>query len=113
MSAERPGQRLSFGFGRMLMVIVLTVLTTSVGIYLVYSQYQVVRMGYVIDQDLFDYRREMETRKRLQLSIAGYKHPEMVPAFAKNHLDMRPPTLNEELVIPDSKSKPADGGRKK
>jgi hypothetical protein len=47
------------------MVIVLTMLTTGIGIYLVYSQYQVVRMGYVIDKDLLEYRREMEIKKRL------------------------------------------------
>ncbi len=111
MSDERR-IRLSHGFGRMLMVIILTFITTSVGLYLVYSQYQVVRMGYVIDQDLFEYRREMETRKRLQLSIASYKHPEMVPVFAKNHLNMRPPTLNEEFVIPHVKRKLATGKRK-
>ena len=101
--SENRSRRLPSGFGPMAMLIALTVVTTTVGIYLVYSQYQVVRMGYVIDQDLFEYRREMEIRKRLQLSIASFKHPQTVPEFAKTHLNMRPPTLNQEFVIPKVK----------
>ena len=93
--------RIPIGFGSLLMVIVLTMLTTGIGIYLVYSQYQVVRMGYVIDKDLLEYRREMEIKKRLQLSIASYKHPQAVPVFAQKHLQMKAPSHHDEFIIPD------------
>jgi cell division protein FtsL len=84
-----------------MMVIIFTVVTASMGVYLVYSQYQVIRLGYVIDQDLAEYRRQLETVKRLELSIASYKHPKAVTALAEQELDMRVPHYTEEFTVPD------------
>lgn len=99
--ARRSPLKLGFGFGPLLMVITFTVVTASLGVYLVHSQYQVIRMGYIIDQDLAEYRRELETVKRLELSIASYKHPKAVTAMAEQELDMRVPHYTEEFMVPD------------
>jgi cell division protein FtsL len=98
---KRRQLRLSFGFGPLLMVIIFTVVTAAMGSFLVHSQYEVVRMGYIIDQDLTEYRRQLETVKRLELSIASYKHPKSVTALAEQELDMRTPEYTEEFMVPD------------
>ena len=98
---KRRQLRLSFGFGPLFLVILFTVVTAAMGSYLVHSQYEVVRMGYIIDQDLAEYRRQLETVKRLELSIASYKHPKSVTALAEQELDMRAPKYTEEFTVPD------------
>lgn len=102
---KRQRLRLSFGFGPLFMVIFFTVVTAAMGSYLVHSQYEVIRMGYIIDQDLAEYRRQLETVKRLELSIASYKHPKSVTALAEQELDMRPPQYTEEFTVPDPAAK--------
>ncbi len=99
---ERRRQlRLSFGFGPLFLVILFTLTTAAMGSYLVHSQYEVIRMGYIIDQDLTEYRRQLETVKRLELSIASYKHPKSVTALAEQELDMRVPEYTEEFTVPN------------
>ncbi len=98
---KRRQLRLSFGFGPLFLVILFTVVTAAMGSYLVHSQYEVIRMGYIIDQDLAEYRRQLETVKRLELSIASYKHPKSVTALAEQELDMRVPKYTEEFTVPD------------
>ena len=98
---KRRHLRLSFGFGPLFMVILFTLVTAAMGSYLVHSQYEVIRMGYIIDQDLTEYRRQLETVKRLELSIASYKHPKSVTALAEQELDMRVPEYTEEFTVPD------------
>ena len=97
--------RLSFGFGPLFLVILFTIVTAAMGSYLVHSQYEVIRMGYIIDQDLTEYRRQLETVKRLELSIASYKHPKSVTALAEQELDMRAPKYTEEFTVPDTASR--------
>jgi len=92
---------LSLGIGHLILVLGFTVATTGAGIYTVFSQYQVVKMGYAIDQELFEYRRALEANKRLRLSISSYKHPSAVQAFADEALDMRQPSNADELIVPD------------
>ncbi len=97
---RRRGARLRWGLGPFLGIGLFTVVTTTAGIYQVYSQYQVIRMAYVLDQDLFELRRATETHKRLNLSIASYKHPLAVQTLARDALDMHAPTVHEELIVP-------------
>lgn len=92
---------LTWGVGRFIALVAFTVVMTGAGIYQVYSHYQVVKLGYVLDQDLFDYRRRMERHKRLKLSIASYKHPTSVGVFAVDELGMRPPGPRDELTVPN------------
>ena len=97
---RRRRSRLSLGIGTLLLVLGFTVATTAAGIYTVFSQYQVVKMGYAIDQELFEFRRALEANKRLRLSISSYKHPSAVNAFADEALDMRQPSNADELIVP-------------
>lgn len=103
---RRSGLRL--GLGQLLLVLGFTVATTAAGVYTVYSQYQVVKLGYALDQQLFDYRRELEASKRLNLSISSYKHPSAVRAFADEALDMRQPSNADELIVPAPPVAPED-----
>lgn len=98
--ASWRGGRLRLGLGALLTVLTFTVATTAVGIYTVHRQYEVVKMGYAIDQRLFEYRRALEANKRLRLSLGSYKHPTSVAAFADETLDMRQPTNTDELIVP-------------
>lgn len=92
--------RLPLGFGRLLAILLFTVVTATLGLYQVYSQYQVVRLGYVLDQDLFEHRARREVAKRLELSISAYKHPSLVTSYATDQLEMHQPTNNDEFVVP-------------
>lgn len=97
---SRRAPRLHLGMGQLAVVLVLTVVTASLGIYKVHQQYQVIRLGYLLDQDRFDLREELETYKRLRLSVASYEHPTTVTAMARKQLDMRPPRPTDELLVP-------------
>lgn len=97
---RRQGPRLGLGLTRLILVLGFTVAITGLGIYAVYSQYQVVRLGYSLDQDLFEHRRELEAVKRLELTIASYKHPRAVSEFAEKDLKMRQTDNRDELIVP-------------
>lgn len=100
--AQHPRRaRLSLGVAPFVATLVVMVMTVGAGIYQVYSQYQVIRMGYAIDDELFEVRRQTETEKRLRLSIATYKHPDVVQAFATEELEMKQPTPRDEFLVPD------------
>jgi len=92
--------RLRWGVGRLFVLVVFTALMTSVGLYQVHEHYHLVQVGYALDQDLFEYRRLYETKKRLELSLSAYKDPATVRAFAEDELGMRAPSAQDELYIP-------------
>jgi len=98
--------------GQLAIVLVFTVVTASLGIYKVHQQYEVIRLGYLLDQDRFDLREELETYKRLRLSVASYEHPTTVTTMARKQLDMRPPRPTDELLVPaPSDEAPAPASR--
>ena len=98
---RQRGVRLRWGVGRLLALVTFTVVMTSVGLYQVHRHYQLVQVGYAIDQDLFEYRRLRETRKRLELELSAFKAPGTVREFAEKSLHMRRPSAQDELRIPD------------
>lgn len=98
--AKRKGPRLQLGMGRLFSVLVFTVALTALGIYQVSAQHDVIRMGYLLDQELFTYRRLQEVRKRLDLAAASHKHPAAVTDYAADKLEMREPSNRDQFVVP-------------
>ncbi|TNF35399.1 MAG: hypothetical protein EP329_06230 [Deltaproteobacteria bacterium] len=96
----RRAPRLRWGVGRLLVLIAFTVVMTGAGIYQVHKHYQLIKVGYALDQDLFEYRRLTEAKKRLQLQLSAYKDPIAVRAFAEDELGMKVPGPEDELHIP-------------
>ncbi len=101
------GPRLSLGVGRFVALVCCTVVLTGLGLFQVNRQYEQIRLGYAIDEDLFEHRRLMEMQKRLRLSLASFNDPAAVKAFAEDELGMRSPGLNDEFFVPN----PSDGPR--
>lgn len=99
MKLSRIGQ--SWGLGRFIFLIVFTVAMTSLGIWQVRRQYDVVAQGYAIDRDLFEYRRLLERQKRLNLMLSAYKDPSALMVFAEEELGMRKAGREDALFIPD------------
>lgn len=99
MKLTRIGQ--SWGLGRFIFLIVFTVAMTSLGIWQVRRQYEVVAQGYAIDRDLFEYRRLLERQKRLNLMLSAYKDPSALMVFAEEELGMRKAGREDALFIPD------------
>lgn len=99
MKLTRIGQ--SWGLGRFIFLIVFTVAMTSLGIWQVRRQYDVVAQGYAIDRDLFEYRRLLERQKRLNLMLSAYKDPSALMVFAEEELGMRKAGREDALFIPD------------
>ena len=98
--AKRRRKGLRWGLGRFVALVIVTIALSAVGIYQVHENYRVVRMGYVLDQDLFEYRRQHERNKRLKLSIASLKHPASAQRYAREELGMHVPTAHDEFVVP-------------
>ncbi|MFO0746471.1 MAG: cell division protein FtsL [Myxococcota bacterium] len=96
----------SWGLGRFLFLVVFTVVFTGLGLWQVKRQYDVIKTGYSLDKDLFEYRRLLETEKRLSLLLAAYKDPTALQAFAEDDLGMRRPGRDDELVVPDPRAMP-------
>lgn len=96
---KRLGQ--SWGLGRFLFLIAFTVGFSSLGIWQVRRQYDVIASGYAIDRDLFEYRRLLERQKRLNLLLSAYKDPTALRMFAEEDLGMSMPGREQELTIPD------------
>jgi len=91
----------SWGLGRFLFLSVFTVVFTALGLWQVKRQYEVIATGYKLDKELFEYRRLLETDKRLSLLLAAYKDPSALAAFAEDELGMKRPGRDLELVVPD------------
>lgn len=94
----------SWGLGRFLFLVIFTVVFTALGLWQVNRQYDVIRTGYGIDKDLFEYRRMLEAEKRLTLLISAYKDPSALGSFAEDELGMRRPERDDELVVPSPRS---------
>lgn len=111
MSQPTRRVRLRWGLGRIVALVGFTVIMTALGIYQVRRQYDLIQLGYAIDRDLFDYRRELEIKKRLSLSLSSYKDPMAVRAFAEDALGMKVPSPEHELRVPagDGSSQTAPG----
>lgn len=104
MSAPTPRRRRlaqSWGLGRFVLLIAVSIGFASLGIWQVGRQYEVVAQGYEIDRDLFEYRRLRERQKRLQLLLSAYKDPTALQVFAEEELGMSMPSRDQELFIPD------------
>ena len=101
----RRRHRLGWGLGRFIALVIFTIVMTVFGLYQVSSQYDVVRLGYALDDDLFAYRQALESQKRLRLTLSTYRDPTAVRAFAEDVLGMKLPDHRDELVVPD----PTDG----
>lgn len=101
----RPRVRLAWGLGRLLALVAFTAVMTGLGVYQVHRHYQLIRVGYDLDADLFEHRRLLEVQKRLELSLSAYKDPLAVRALAEERLGMKAPGPLDELVIP----RPEDG----
>lgn len=99
----RPRRRLgqSWGLGRFLFLIAFTIGFSSLGIWQVRRQYDVIASGYAVDRDLFEYRRLLERHKRLSLLLSAYKDPTALRIFAEEDLGMSAPGRERELFIPD------------
>lgn len=100
-----PRARLGWGLGRLLALVAFTVVMTGLGVYQVHRHYQLIRVGYDLDADLFENRRLREVHKRLELSLSAYKDPLAVRTLAEERLGMKAPGPLDELVIP----RPEDG----
>jgi len=90
----------SWGLGRFIFLITFTVAFSGLGIYQVNRQYDVIKQGYRVDRELFDYRRELETQKRLSLLLSSHRDPTTLRAIALEELGMSLPERERELFVP-------------
>jgi cell division protein FtsL len=89
------------GLGRFGLLIAFTVVMTAIGVYQVRQQYEVVARGYKVDQELFEYRRQMETKKRLSLLLSAHMDPTTLHAVAVEELGMAHPDVDHERFVPE------------
>jgi hypothetical protein len=97
--------RISWRFGRIVALIMVTAAAAAAGIYQVNERYAVVQLGYQLDNDHFEYRRLLETNKRLRLSISSYEDPQTIKEMGE-YLGMRPAERRDELVVPHGEHTP-------
>jgi cell division protein FtsL len=102
---RRRGARLRIGWklGRFIGLVLVMVGVAAAGIYQVHARYELVRLGYALDNERFEHRRLLETHKRLRLSLASYQDPEAVRVMAEERLGMRVAGQEDELVVPDDR----------
>jgi hypothetical protein len=93
--------RRTFGLGRFGLLVGFTVVMTALGLYQVRSQYEVIAKGYEVDHSLFEYRRQMETRKRLSLLLSAHMDPATLHAVAVEELGMARPDVDRERYVPE------------
>lgn len=93
--------RRTFGLGRFGLLVGFTVVMTALGLYQVRSQYDVIAKGYQVDNSLFEYRRQMETRKRLSLLLSAHMDPATLHAVAIEELGMARPDVEHERYVPE------------
>lgn len=92
----------SWGLGRIAFLIGFTVLFTGLGIWQVRRQYAVISRGYAVDAELFEVRRELETKKRLSLLLSAHRNPATLRTVALEELGMKLPDRDTELHVPTS-----------
>jgi hypothetical protein len=89
------------GLGRFGLLVAFTVVMTALGLYQVNRQYEVIARGYKVDQELFEYRRQMETKKRLTLLLSAHMDPTTLHAVAVEELGMAQPDVDHERFVPE------------
>ncbi|MGM0576595.1 MAG: hypothetical protein ACQEXJ_12770 [Myxococcota bacterium] len=99
--SRRRVPRLGWRGGRFLAAVFVMAALTAAGIYQVHQRYQVVRLGYALDDARFDHQRLLEQRKRLRLALSTYKDPVAVRELAREHLDMKEAEPRDELIVPE------------
>ncbi len=87
----------SWGLGRIAFLIGFTVLFTGLGIWQVRRQYA----------ELFEVRRELETKKRLSLLLSAHRNPATLRTVALEELGMTLPDRDSELHVPTAVRAPA------
>lgn len=97
----------SWGLGRIAFLIGFTVLFTGLGIWQVRRQYAVIARGYAVDAELFEVRRELETKKRLSLLLSAHRNPATLRTVALEELGMTLPDRDSELHVPTAVRAPA------
>ena len=105
-SNKQKPVEISWRFGRVVALIMVAAVAAAVGIHQVNERYAVIQLGYQLDNDHFEYRRLLETNKRLRLSISSYEDPHTVQVIAKEHLGMEPAQRRDELVVPEGEHAP-------
>lgn len=97
---RRRAVRVGWRVGRFAALALVMLAVTATGLYQVHQRYELVRLGYQLDEDRFEHRRLLETNKRLRLSLATWKDPTTVRAMAEDQLGMRQAEAYDEFVVP-------------
>ena len=97
-SNERP--RLGWRIGRFLAIILLTIGMSAAGLYQVHDRYEVVALGYSIDDARKSQQELLENQKRLRLRYDTATHPNHVKTRAHDLL-MKQAGAREEYLVPD------------
>ncbi len=96
--------RVSWRVGRFMGLVLVMLAVTLAGLYQVHQRYELIRLGYQLDEDRFEHRRLLETHKRLRLSLATWKDPTTVRALATDQLGMHRAEAYDEFVVPGASS---------
>ena len=106
---SRP--RLGWRVGRFLSIVLLTVGMSAAGIYQVHDRYEVVRLGYALDDARQAQQSLLESQKRLRLRYDTTTHPNQVAARAAD-LQMKRAGAREEYLVPNpGKGSPESSAR--
>jgi transcription initiation factor TFIID subunit TAF12 len=97
--------------GRFLSIVLLTVGMSAAGIYQVHDRYEVVRLGYALDDARQAQQSLLESQKRLRLRYDTTTHPNQVTARAAD-LQMKRAGAREEYLVPNpGKGSPESSAR--
>lgn len=106
---SRP--RLGWRVGRFLSIVLLTVGMSAAGIFQVHDRYEVVRLGYALDDARQAQQSLLESQKRLRLRYDTTTHPNQVAARAAD-LQMKRAGAREEYLVPNpGKGSPESSAR--
>ena len=95
---SRP--RLGWRVGRFLSILLLTIGMSAAGIYQVHDRYEVVDLGYSIDDARQSQQELLENQKRMRLRYDTTTHPNHVKTRAHD-LQMKQAGAREEYLVPD------------
>ena len=97
---EQGRPRLGWRAGRFLAILLVTIGVSGAGIYQVHDRYQVVRLGYALDDARKTQQELLENQKRLRLRYDTKTHPNKVAVQAAD-LQMKRAGAREEYLVPD------------
>ena len=95
---SRP--RLGWRAGRFLAIVLITVGMSAAGLYQVHDRYEVVRLGYTLDDARKSQQQLLENQKRLRLRYDTATHPNQVSVRAAD-LQMKRAGAREEYLVPN------------